>query len=288
MARRMQWPQFNGRRMAYYSSLLGEMRGEHPVSEAISWEWERYKEGTRYAQLDALDALDAVAGHGSMGHTHTQEDRIMSDHDDTETRIIGGQRLVRTRQLAIPIVDDGGEISDDAAWDMAEGVLDYLVGESTSLDRASAMRQRASAIKRRVRGEGDTRGDQLEYELGQKIGEMLMLVALDRGLSAEQWLGLMIDLLDPAPALGIQPVDPPVGLGQTRRPSILDRLRTSPAARQLTDDAGRAGARVVGEAARRTAGDRFGPALGQAAGAFVEGTANSVVDLLTGGNESSN
>jgi len=113
---------------------------------------------------------------------------------------------------------------------------------------------------------------------------MVTLVALDRGGSADQWLGFMVDLLDDPQGLGAMPVGPPTPVGPARG-SILDRLRSSPGARQLTDNAGRAGARALGGAARTSAGQRFGPALGDAAGAAVEGAANSVIDLLTGGTD---
>lgn len=268
---RMKWKDFNGARRRHYQELGFDAFGDPDVRAEISAEWRAYKQGASIAELDAVAARD----------THTQEVR-MSAHED-ETQVIGGRRVVETLRLAIPMVADGGEISDDAAWDIAEGVLDYLVGQSNTPDKARAMRERASAIKRRVRGEDSGgRGDQLEYQLGRKVGEMLMLVALDRGLSAEQWLGLMVDLLDPASALGIQPVGSPTAI-EPPRGSILDRLRGSAGARQLTDSAGRAGARALGGAARASAGQRFGPALGDAAGAAVEGAANSVIDLITGG-----
>jgi len=101
----------------------------------------------------------------------------------SETKLKGARSLQSLR-LEVPYV---AQAAPDlaAAWDVAEGLLDFLM--SNASEQPDAFRQRAIAAHARAKGLG-SQGDQTEYELGQNLGEALLLVMAYRGLSSGDWL----------------------------------------------------------------------------------------------------
>lgn len=72
-----------------------------------------------------------------------------------------------------------------AAWDIAEGVLDFLMSNANPGD-GQTFRREAAAAWARAKGETPEH-DQTEHNLGQAIGKALLLVAAHRGVTADDW-----------------------------------------------------------------------------------------------------
>lgn len=77
-----------------------------------------------------------------------------------------------------------------AAWDVAEGLLDFLMENASGMTGAEAFRRRAAAAYARAKG-ATSEGDQNEYDLGRSLGEALLLVMAHRGLTQLQWVQML-------------------------------------------------------------------------------------------------
>lgn len=77
-----------------------------------------------------------------------------------------------------------------AAWDVAEGLLDFLFSNAAGVTQAEAFRRQAASAYARAKGLS-SQGDQNEYELGQNLGQTLLLVMAHRGLTQDTWVEML-------------------------------------------------------------------------------------------------
>lgn len=101
-----------------------------------------------------------------------------------ESKLKGLDRLQSLR-LEVPYLVEA-EPDVAAAWDVAEGIVDYLLENARGIDDAAAFQRRAAAAYLRAKG-GTSTGDQTEYELGKSLGETLLLVMAHRGMGQAHW-----------------------------------------------------------------------------------------------------
>lgn len=105
-----------------------------------------------------------------------------------ESKLTGMARLQSLR-LEVPyLVEARPDVA--AAWDVAEGILDYLFENAAGIDESEAFERRALATYARAKG-GTSQADMTEYELGQSLGETLLLVMAQRRVSAADWIGMV-------------------------------------------------------------------------------------------------
>lgn len=100
------------------------------------------------------------------------------------TRMAGGLKTLRAE---VPFeVESSPKLS--AAWDIAEGVLDWLVAQGTP--SGDSLQQQAAALYRQAHG-SDDESDSIERELGRTVAEVLVYVMAHRGLGKSDWSALV-------------------------------------------------------------------------------------------------
>lgn len=102
-----------------------------------------------------------------------------------ETKLKGGGGLNSLR-LEMPFVVEA-QPDLAAAWDVAEGLLDFLQANATGSTDREAFARKAAAAFRRAKGD-ESQADGHEYRMGEAIGEVLLLVMAHRGLTADDWI----------------------------------------------------------------------------------------------------
>lgn len=106
-----------------------------------------------------------------------------------ESKLKGAPGTFNHLRLEVPyLVEAQPDLS--AAWDVAEGVLDFLMENAAGVSASEAFRRRAAAAYVRAKG-GTSQGDQHEYELGRNLGEALLLVMAHRGVNQDQWIEML-------------------------------------------------------------------------------------------------
>ena len=115
------------------------------------------------------------------------EDGEMGEKKPATSKLVGAGRVDAMR-LEVPyMLEAGPDLA--AAWDVAEGILDYLLEESQGRTGAEALRRRAASAYRRAHG--GSPGDQMEQDLGQSLGEALVLVMIHRGITPQDWINML-------------------------------------------------------------------------------------------------
>ena len=101
------------------------------------------------------------------------------------TKLKGGA-AVQAMRLEVPfLVEAHPDLA--AAWDVAEGLVDWLQDNAAGPSNREVFARRAAAAFARAKGE-TSQADAHEYRLGQALGEVLALVMSHRGLTANDWV----------------------------------------------------------------------------------------------------
>lgn len=102
-----------------------------------------------------------------------------------ETKMKGGLQSLR---LELPLVVEA-QPDLAALWDVAEGLVDFLLVNAKGTTDREAFVRRAAAAFARAKGETNE-ADGHEYRFGEALGEVLLLVMAHRGLTANEWVAM--------------------------------------------------------------------------------------------------
>lgn len=159
-----------------------ELREEQGLSQPeamkiVGVEWKQYKQAQ--GEERALPDTQEKPRQRKRGRPRKQKEEGVK-----ESKLRGLQSL-KSLRLEVPyLVEAEPDVS--AAWDVAEGIVDFLMENAVGVDEADAFQRRAMAAYMRAKG-GTSQGDQTEYELGRSLGETLLLVMAYRGMTQLQW-----------------------------------------------------------------------------------------------------
>ena len=97
-----------------------------------------------------------------------------------ETKVRGAPKMT----ASIPLVVDARP-DEAAAWDIAQGIVDFLLENSAPEDDFTAFLRQAEATYQRAKGE-TPEADQAEYTMGKTIGSVVLQVIARNGLTWDQ------------------------------------------------------------------------------------------------------
>ena len=108
-----------------------------------------------------------------------------------------GAQSMRSLHLEMPYhIESQPDLA--AAWDVAEGILDFLLTNAAGITQVEAFRRQAASAYARAKGMS-SEGDHNEYELGQNLGQTLLLVMAHRGMTQNQWIEMLPPQIIEAP-----------------------------------------------------------------------------------------
>ena len=144
------------------SELVDEGMASKDAMKQIGKEWRAYKAGSTPTQTPPVSTQPA------------------------QSKLKGTRHTLR---LELPYqIEAQPDLA--AAWDVAEGIIDYLMENASGISAAQSFRQRAAAAYVRAKG-GTSEGDQNEYELGRNLAEALLLVMAHRGFTQDEWVQML-------------------------------------------------------------------------------------------------
>lgn len=194
------------------------------------------------------------------------EDGEMGEKKPATSKLVGAGRVDAMR-LEVPyMLEAGPDLA--AAWDVAEGILDYLLEESQGRTGAEALRRRAASAYRRAHG--GSPGDQMEQDLGQSLGEALVLVMIHRGITPQDWINMLPP--DLASANGAPPSGGEPGPNSGGNP--LGVFGEGGGAGSTN------GAQSRGSSALNAFSDTAGEQIGKAIGTLAGGAAQGVLSIF--------
>lgn len=114
------------------------------------------------------------------GREYKQQQINHNEGDKVTTKAKGSPKMTASIPLVVQAVPD-----EAAAWDIAQGVVDFLLTNASEETDYDAFARISEETYRRAKGlESDA--DELEYRMGQTIGSTILRVLAREGLTWEQ------------------------------------------------------------------------------------------------------
>jgi hypothetical protein len=152
-----------------------------------------------YKQSEGLNPKDAMKLIGPEWQAFKEDHHTVTTPSTSSVKqsILKGQ-APRSLRLEMPYhYDSQPDLA--AAWDVAEGILDFLSSNAAGMSQVAAFRRQAASAYARAKGMS-SEGDHNEYELGQNLGQTLLLVMAHRGMSQNQWVEMLPPQIIEAPS----------------------------------------------------------------------------------------